>query len=71
MNNHFTTNLAFIVSTDMDECGMSNVHNCSMGCQNTYGSFNCTCNSGFELDSDGRNCNGKVFVCVVSFNNTV
>jgi hypothetical protein len=38
-----------------DECTAGS-HNCQQICQNTAGSFTCSCNSGFTLDSNGRTC---------------
>ena len=47
---------------DVDECAnMTLASTCSQNCVNTYGSFECQCNSGFELAADGRTCNGKGF----------
>ena len=43
---------------DIDEC-QKNTHDCHLNatCQNTNGSFVCTCLFGFN--GDGRNCTGK------------
>jgi len=43
----------FIV--DIDECRFSP---CEHGCINTPGSFECVCNDGHELNSNGRTCTG-------------
>ncbi|KAK2567531.1 Mucin-like protein, partial [Acropora cervicornis] len=40
---------------DIDECA-SNM-SCAQECNNTQGSFQCSCNSGFILNSDQRSCN--------------
>ena len=42
---------------DIDECSVG-THNCSQVCINTAGGFNCECNKGFLLDTDGVTCNG-------------
>ena len=45
--------------SDIDECAQD-THNCSKDgalCNNTEGSFNCTCKRGFT--GDGYNCTGK------------
>ena len=43
---------------DTDEC-TTNTHNChsSATCNNTIGSFNCTCNKGYN--GDGISCSGE------------
>ena len=40
---------------------MADTHNCSSDafCNNTHGSFNCTCKPGFT--GDGENCTGSIF----------
>jgi len=40
---------------DIDECLSSP---CGHTCINTVGSFVCSCNNGYVLDSDGLSCNG-------------
>ena len=43
---------------DLDECA-SNSDNCDVNaaCQNSVGSYSCTCKSGYT--GDGKICNGK------------
>ena len=49
----------FILSPDIDECYLENVCHLDATCNNTKGSYNCTCKDGFE--GDGRNnCTGKI-----------
>ncbi len=43
---------------DMNECEMKN-GGCEQNCNNTVGSFNCFCDSGYSLDSNGVNCSGE------------
>ena len=43
--------------TDIDEC--SNNDLCEHECQNTIGSYQCQCDHGFQLGSDGHHCDGK------------
>ena len=52
---HFMTNLHCGV-TDIDECASGN-GNCSQICDNTKGSFQCSCGVGYEQDST-FNCKG-------------
>ena len=48
------------VALDIDEC-TNGTHNCSVNavCNDTRGSYNCTCKDGFH--GDGINCNGNYF----------
>ena len=34
------------------------LHNCDHQCINTEGSFDCQCNEGYQLQSDGHTCQG-------------
>ena len=45
------------VILDVDEC-TSGVP-CEHMCINTEGSFQCSCRTGYTLDSDGSRCNGQ------------
>ena len=49
---------AIFLFLDFDECA-ANFDNCDPNayCNNTVGSFNCTCNSGYT--GNGTTCNGK------------
>ncbi|XP_022906933.2 protein tolkin-like [Onthophagus taurus] len=40
---------------ELDECSMVN-HGCAQECINTLGSYKCACRIGYELHSDGKNC---------------
>ena len=42
-------------STDIDECS-EDTDQCTQNCRNTIGSYTCSCNAGFTLNSDGRGC---------------
>ena len=52
----------FIFILDLDEC-VTELDNChkSATCNNTFGCFECTCNSGFV--GDGVNCTSKLVTC--------
>ena len=56
----------FNMISDIDECE-GEVHNCSSNavCNNTKGSYNCTCKPGYE--GDGDNCTGNFFRKFVFF----
>ena len=44
--------------SDIDECSIENECHQNATCNNTKGSYNCTCKDGFE--GDGKNCTGKI-----------
>ena len=46
------------VFVDIDEC-QGTSHGCIQLCKNTVGSYMCGCRIGFQLDGDGRQCNGE------------
>ncbi len=46
------------VSVDRDEC-QDGTHDCEQVCVNEAGSYSCSCNEGYSLDGNGRNCSGK------------
>ena len=52
--------------SDIDECDKG-THSCSFNavCNNTKGSYNCTCKPGYE--EDGDNCKGIFFFSIWSF----
>ena len=47
-----------IIVSEIDECQRL-LDNCQQECINTEGSFNCSCNEGFELQDDERTCEGN------------
>ena len=47
-----------LVYADINECA-SNNGGCSDGCNNTKGSYYCTCSSGYELSGDNVTCIGE------------
>ena len=52
---NFVTHLYVI---DIDEC-TSGTARCSQVCNNTEGSYICSCDPGYQLNADGLQCNGK------------
>ena len=46
------------VCADIDEC--QRMVRCQHECQNTPGSFRCTCPEGYRLSPNQRTCQGKV-----------
>ena len=41
--------------SDIDEC-VRQTHECTQECNNTDGSYDCTCNEGYKLADDGIQC---------------
>ena len=41
---------------DINECAENDA--CAQDCADTVGSFICSCYNGYELDDNGRSCNG-------------
>ena len=56
--------------SDIDECA-SGTHKCSSNavCNNTRGSFNCTCNPRYF--GDGRQCKSKKLTLILYFENCI
>ena len=48
----------FISESDINECE-EQTDRCAQNCINSAGSYSCTCNSGYRLQSNGFSCNGK------------
>ena len=46
---------------DIDECS-EDVHNCAQLCSNTAGSFTCSCQSGYRISTDDRQCTGMFII---------
>ena len=47
-----------ILLTDVNECDTNN-GGCDHSCTNTQGSFECSCDEGYILDSDDFSCLGE------------
>ena len=47
----------------MDECDLAfGVANCSQVCEDTVGSFQCSCEEGFLLEPDNESCAGNIII---------
>ena len=44
--------------TDIDECSRD-IDGCEHNCNNTVGSFACSCNTGYALIPNSKNCIGE------------
>ena len=51
--------LIYSSSSDYNECTNSN-GGCNQTCNNTVGSFFCSCGDGYRLDDDMTSCNGII-----------
>ena len=47
--------------TDINECDLEN-DGCQQICINTNGSYNCSCNPGYTLNTDGQFCTGEHYM---------
>ena len=47
-------------AVDVNECADGFSSGCGQVCTNTVGSFECSCNAGYELASDGFLCKGEI-----------
>ena len=43
---------------DLNEC-LTNNGDCEHICTNNDGSYECSCNPGYEIGNDGKSCDGK------------
>ena len=46
----------YVLYLDVNECAENGT--CDQDCTDTVGSFICSCYNGYELDDNGRSCNG-------------
>lgn len=51
---------------DINECRRYPGRLCAHKCENTPGSYYCSCTMGFKLSSDGRSCEGKALLVTAS-----
>ena len=56
--------MLYILSvSDINECAVYNGR-CDHACTNTIGSYVCSCDSGYILNSDNHNCSGKYTISI-------
>ena len=46
-------------SVDTDECDIG-TNSCEQNCQNTVGSYTCSCRPGYSLNANGKTCDSKL-----------
>lgn len=58
--------MCFFSGPDINECALD-PDICPNGiCENLRGTYKCICNSGYEVDSTGKNCVGKKLHCFLT-----
>ena len=57
------SDLIITLFSDVDECLLS-TDECEQTCENTVGSYVCSCGEGYELNLDGHKCTG-IYVSLV------
>lgn len=50
----------WLCALDINECRHYPGRLCAHKCENTLGSYKCSCTTGFKIAGDGRNCDGKI-----------
>ena len=60
MGHCFNSPLYIHVNEDVNECNGDHV--CDHNCTNTNGSYICSCDPGYELQSDNRTCEGIAMI---------
>ena len=56
-NIYLLNHLLSIIATDINECS-EGTSGCSQICENLRGSYNCSCFSGYNLQTNGHTCQG-------------
>ena len=62
------TLISILYIKDINECNGD--HECDQLCNNIVGSYICSCDSGYELQSDNRSCEGLLLMHYISTINT-
>ena len=55
----------YFVLADINECASDGDNDCDQVCFNTYGSYGCRCNPGYELNEDEKTCQREY--CIVLY----
>uniref|UniRef100_A0A8C3KEW4 Metalloendopeptidase n=1 Tax=Calidris pygmaea TaxID=425635 RepID=A0A8C3KEW4_9CHAR len=57
--------------TEMDECSLPDNGGCEQHCENTLGSYKCTCEPGYELTADKKSCEAACGGFITKLNGTI
>ena len=52
---------SIIIFADVNECSLESLNDCQQVCDNTPGSYTCSCSSGYALNADGI-CEGNTII---------
>ena len=66
INNIHTVRFNLFSCLDINECVLG-TSVCNQLCNNTVGSYMCSCKTGFKLSADNQTCNGTN-ICYVTYN---
>ena len=53
--------ILFTCYKDIDECHTLN-GGCEHNCHNLIGTYECSCNDGYLLETDGHHCRGTLYI---------
>uniref|UniRef100_A0A8C3V0R2 Metalloendopeptidase n=1 Tax=Catharus ustulatus TaxID=91951 RepID=A0A8C3V0R2_CATUS len=56
---------------EMDECSLPDNGGCEQHCENTLGSYKCTCEPGYELTADKKSCEAACGGFITKLNGTI
>ena len=57
--------MCYYTIPDIDECLTDN-GGCPETCENTDGSYRCSCWEGYKLDNDNYTCIGRISYCITT-----
>ena len=63
-DHEYSPNRSVIYLADVNEC--IGAHDCQQDCQNTEGSYECSCREGFTIATDGRSCTGAYTSMIIA-----
>ena len=63
----FSYSILLLQFTDINECSANN-GNCSQLCNNTVGSYYCSCIPGYQLNITNKICSGELMYCCICIN---
>ena len=52
--------MSCVCVADEDECADKELNDCEQNCLNTFGSYECYCKFGYQVATDGRQCDREI-----------